>query len=380
MKLKTIVGIVSAVVTFGVNLGTTSDCILSIPDVQASVEIKNETEHQSETRVIEHDCEYVDYFIQSQEATETVDVNSPYISEINLQILNETASVFNSVHYFRDYGFMLSPLGVSFGEQLDVLMPMALAVVETGGYMDTRVSWTPAIYTRAFNDAGIDMSTVAVSKVNTDYYVSNGLSKYLGCDFNDADSIGPLQIRSSYTKEGGIVMPCGYTVRDLMSWSDNVQYLLHTQAGNFCREQNWNKDYVIGNTYEELMLMAVLHNSGCEFLVAQSGDSTIKFGWKTAKSVFSYCRDLSHKDFMAVATEYVDAWYDTLDVNSKFAYPGQASDSELLALLNKAGIDYRNYADVFGVKQVYPVRALLNYLALGKLYGVELPMTVTFCH
>lgn len=322
--------------------------------------------------VIEHDCDAVICLEENVDTLSEIIVReTPYINEINLQVLNSTNSVFNPTHYFRDYGYSLSPLGVSFGEQLNALMPMALSVSETGDYIDTRFSWTSAVYTKGLANEGVNVLDLDISDIGTEYYTTMGLGKYLESEWNDADSIGPLQIRSSYIPEGGIEMPCGYIVTDLMSWQDNIQYVLHTQASCFCRENNWNSDYVIRDVYEEMLLMAVLHNSGCEFLVVDSCDSQIEYGWKSAKSVFNYCRDLANNDFMTVAKDYVENWYANIDINSEFSFPGMIGDDELLSLLSKAGIAYQNYSDCFGVKQIYPVRTLLNYLALEKLYGLS---------
>lgn len=360
--------------------------LLGDAETKANVPTKNDKACGSVTSsYVEHTCsssEAKQYVVE--EVEEAQGLFSENVLELNYDILKDTAKIFNSVHFFRDYEYDLTPLGISFGEMLDPMIPLALSVNETGIYKDARYTWSSAMYSEDIVNSGCDIFGLNLGDVNTDFYESLGLGHYMNESHNDADSIGPLQIRSCYVQGNGITFPCGDTVKDLMNWDDNVNYVLHTQAGNFCRENNWNAGHVIQNVYEEVMLIAVLHNSGCEFIVAESGNSKISAGWDNAKSVFGYCRDLSNTDFMTVAQNFVNAWYEgvlplAIEKGIDWELPGQASGDCILALLEMAGIDYNNYAECFGTKQEYPVRALLNYLALYKLYDFEAPVKTVFC-
>lgn len=310
---------------------------------------------------------------------------------LNEEIYNMSASVFNEEHVIKCYGSVETNLGVSFVRNLDPLVPMALCLCETGTWNDTRYTWAPAIYSKAISSRGVNMDRVHIEEVDYHFYVVNGLTLYLNCGSNcaasknehnhtgdgknDNDSLGPAQVLRRYVESNGCIKyDCGATCEDLMSWEDNLEYIFHDQCNAFSKYNHWNKDYELKSVYESVMLMATIHNTGSGFMNTNSGLSSGGSTWKNAEAPFKFARDITTGPAMDYIRAYIEEWYETevLPNQAKgtaFIMPGQMGSNVLSNIMKEAGLSESDYSTKWGHKQNYPLKALLNYMALEKLYN-----------
>lgn len=227
------------------------------------------------------------------------------------------------------------------------------------------------------------MDRLVIEQVNTDTYIINDMESYYGCGSNcssgshyhtlgrnDNDSLGPLQVLRHYVESKDyIVYNCGEFVYDLMRWSDNVNYITHTQSEPFMDRSNWNKNHVILSEYELVALMSVAHNTGTAYLHNSSDAGSL---WNNSQSVYDYCTILGSYKSVEVMQRYVDDWWnnviDAQNNGESFILLGQSPTSKLNEILNDIGVDKTKFASSFQHKQYYPLKAVLNYMCLKKLY------------
>lgn len=304
---------------------------------------------------------------------------------LNTEIYNIAAEVYNSGHISDDYGKPMTTLAKSYVSTLNPLIPMALTINETGMWMDTRYTWSSSIYSRLLAGADVNMNRLQISQVNVDTYVVNGLCTYYGCGTNctaskdshyhtigrnDNDSLGPLQILRHYVESDGMITyNCGESVLDLMTWKDNVIYFTHNQSRLFMSADNWNWNHKIQNTYELVALMGTAHNTGTAFL-SNSGEAGSL--WRSPQAVYDYCMAISAPKSISVINKYIDEWWEDVlqaqESGTSFIMLGQYQTSTINSILNEIGIDKSMYASSFGHKQYYPIKAMLNYMCLERLY------------
>lgn len=301
---------------------------------------------------------------------------------LNSEIYNETADVVNIEHIKRDYGPSGTRLYESYLAHVDAVMPLALTTCETYGWADSRYTWCSAVYSDLLAKKGTNMQKCKIAQVNTDTYVVAGLCTYMGCGKNctavegshhhtignnDNDSLGPLQILRRYVESDGYIKyPCGETTVDLMCWHDNVEYFLHRQSESFADKAFWNSSHEIQSENELMALIAVAHNTGSGFMHSASAGSL----WHDSQSVFKFCEKLGSKESYAVLSSYVDEWYESLENTDteQFLLAGNYYGSKYSTILKDLGINKTAYASSFGHKQYYPLKAVLNYMSLNKLY------------
>ena len=307
---------------------------------------------------------------------------------LNTEIYNDTAAILTEEHIIRDYGIPTTKLYRSYLDNVDPLVPMALSLCETGMWADSRYTWCSAVYSKLLVNKGVNMSRLKVSQVNVDTYIVNGLCTYLGCGSNctapsgshyhtignnDNDSLGPLQILRHYVEaEGAIKYPCGEATVDLMCWSDNVEYFLHKQSSIFSDKNNWNRNHEIASVYELVALMGVAHNTGGAFLSCESGSSDAGSLWKNAQAVYDYCSVLGSKEAFDIMSEYIDEWYESAvqaeSEGRSFAMAGSALTGKFDEMLRRMGVEKNEYSNGWQHKQYYPLKAVLDYMALERLY------------
>lgn len=306
---------------------------------------------------------------------------------LNTEIYDIASKVINSEHSSKCFSYSDTNLAMSYKEHVNPLIPLALSVCETGMWMDTKYTWSSAVYSNLFESAGVNMQSLSVDKVNTDTYIANGLTYCLGCGpnctanqsshyhgagANDNDSLGPLQILRRYVEssKGYIVFDCGEQCADLMDWKDNVQYVYHIQGNAFCSLNNWNREYEIKNSYQLMVLMAIAHNTGTAYLNTSGGDCAAGSAWKSADSVYKFSEAMTNTFAMVGLKQYINDWYETVKTaeGGEFILPGQWTTAELDKVLHTIGLGKSAYSYGFQHKQYYPVKALLNYMALEKLY------------
>lgn len=303
---------------------------------------------------------------------------------LNTDIYDLSGEVFSVDHVKGEYGESGTKLYNSFLENMDPLIPEAMTLCETHMWGDSRYTWCSAVYTGLLAKKNVNMSRLVVDRVNVDTYVVNGLCSYLGCGTNctgdkakhyhtignnDNDSLGPLQILRHYVEGPGVIeYQCGETTSDLMNWRDNLEWFTHAQADTYSNPNHWNKDYEIGSTYELVALMGVGHNTGLAF---QQGSSTGSL-WKNSKAVYEFCNELGKDETIEVFNEYVDEWYEYAISQQKkgesFSPAGPWLSNRFSEILTKAGIEKGKYANGWNHKQWYPMKAVLNYMGLERLY------------
>lgn len=304
---------------------------------------------------------------------------------LNMELYDTAAEIFNSKHIMSDYGEAETMLAKSFLNTVDPLVPLALTINETGMWMDTRYTWTSGIYSKLLSKSGVNMDRINTAQVNVDAYVVNGLCEYYGCGTNctaskdkhyhtignnDNDSLGPLQILRHYVEDKSVITySCGESVIDLMSWEDNVVYFTHNQSRLFMASDNWNSAYKIQNTYELAALMGTAHNTGTAFLSNSTDAGSL---WNDPESVYAYCEAISTDEALKVVDKYVNNWWEDVltaqESGTSFILLGQYPTSTMNAILAEMGVDKTRYAKRFEHKQYYPLKAMLNYACLYKLY------------
>lgn len=313
------------------------------------------------------------------------DLFSKNVVRLNQEIYDETELVVNK-NTVKDINLATTTgLGQSFIDNLTPLTPMALTVCETGLWMDTRYTWTSAIYSGVLANSGVDMSNIRVKTINSNTYLSLGLDSYLGCQSNctnpleehihfsgsnDNDSLGPLQILRRYVETDGILIYDNKaSVTDLMRYQDSLVYYVNNQVRAFNNSKQSIESYVIKSPYQAVMLSAVAHNTGTSFLATSIAGST----WIDTDNILKFSDDVSHDINIAYLKEYTNVWWESVKSSvsrqEKFSLMGQCSSQEIDNLLREMSIDKSSYSTSFGHKQEYPVRALLNYMSLERLYN-----------
>lgn len=237
----------------------------------------------------------------------------------------------------------------------------------------------------------------------------------VGRKSNDNDSLGPLQILRRYVSvtvsggnpwdteyyiditgnDGSII----YTVTDLMSWKDNVMWAFDHAMQKIrtkCVGAPFS-DWQISNEYELMCLISVAHNTGASYL----SDTTSSAGsfWSSKEAVYQFCQALTTPQAVAyIMQNYVEPWYEqnlerfisdenwNLPGNSLFEGTGNEKDMVMLDILeNACGLkitEQEKYDSRYPLNCIYwnrtvagsdhkfryPVKSLVNYLALWKLY------------
>lgn len=307
-------------------------------------------------------------------------------------------------------------LGQSFKELVNPLMVIAMTTAETQAWANVDYTWSSVIYSKPISSIdGFDWRNLKISQVNSEFYQANNLGEYLACGTggsgsggctartsgkpnhkctpapagktakNDNDSLGALQIRRSKLEdENGVMSGLHYRedgtfVQDLMCWQDNVTWFYHAHADSFCSGNAWNRDYQIRNEFELVALLAVAHNTGSSF-VSSSTKTGSASGWSSWEAVFEYCRDLTSEKNLQIINGILGEWYsnakEAIKDNRSWSLPGNvysdgtgaAQQSEVL--LSQMGMDIKDYTnEKRGHKQRYPIKALINYMALQMLYN-----------
>lgn len=348
---------------------------------------KNESKEKTEQPSVRNIAQQSKAVTKSEE--QTININEEVFNStqvrLNTEIYKEAAEVFNKEHILMDYGNPNTELYASYVEYINPIVPLAISVCETGMWMDTKYTWSPAIYSKLLANKGVALSRTKITDVNVDTYVVNGLCLYMGCGKNctadltkhyhtignnDNDSLGPLQILRHYVEaDGCIKYPCGESTSDLMNWHDNLEYILHTQTEKFADKNNWNNSHKIESTTELVALMAIAHNTGTAYLNSSSDAGSL---WRSSQSVYDYCAKLGSLEAEQALEEYIDDWYtyvlEAQQDNQSFALAGQLIGIDADKLLTKMGVDKTQYAKGWSHKQYYPLFAVLNYLSLEKLY------------
>lgn len=328
--------------------------------------------------------------------TEVNQINESIFSDIsvmlNTQIYDYTDQIYEDMLIScPEFNQSTTSLALCFDEYYNPLMPLALSVVEMGSHADTQYTWTPVIFSqdiiKALNDEGIVhgdyelqkyMSDLDVDSVNTDYLHWLGLDRFLteGSEygsFNDKSSLGPLQILRSGENVEKVQKLLGSAL-DLITWKDSMKYFLCMQKQAFMSETSWLVNYHIRNKYEFIAMMAVNHNSGITYMVNKGQDGTAE-NWGTSKDVMDFIYYITTDDAICGFQNMVDVWFDNdiecrLQRGVEFPLCGQSSYSDIQHVLNEAGVNVHleRYSGAELEKRLYPIRAILNYMSLVKLY------------
>lgn len=359
------------------------DVDLAIKELASQEEVSTEEITTTEEVLEEENSEV----IEEQQKSILIDsmlFNNTQV-RLNTEIYDITNGIYNEEHIVQDFGTPNTNLARSYLENINPVIPISTTVNETGAWADTRYTWSSAIYSKLLRGAGVDLNRLHIEQVNVDTYVVNGLCTYYGCGTNctadvashyhtigqnDCDSLGPLQILRHYVEGNNYISyDCGATVVDLMDWDDNVQYFTHTQSKLFMSEDNWNKNYIISSAPELVALMAVAHNTGTAFLSNKNDAGSL---WHNSSAVYDYCKVLGSQDAINVMSHYVDDWWvgvvEAQNNGNAFSFLGQGSTSMLDNILEEIGVNKSLYAKSFEHKQYYPLRAVLNYLCMERLY------------
>jgi len=357
------------------------------------------------------------------------EVFSEDVIRLNMEIYDIAGAYCTQEKMSRYFGMNTSKLVESVKRYVNPLIAIAVTTAETPNYADRRVTWTSAVYTKPLAEKGFtNWRRLSVAEVDSDFYLYNGLSEYFACGAhshtadgtlhvqagkvqrNDNDSLGPAQILRRYLyQEGGCITArnadnsvFGITV-DLMRWEDNVVWVLNNALSKF-RSIPSDSDrgrYELQNEYELFVLMAIAHNTGASFLSSNPGAYVSPY-WADAEGVWRYARALTTEASIGyIQKYYIEPWYqDTVVPNvcagKGFDLPGnvfsdgdqnQQNASRLLMELGipvsrvaysktvNGEVTVRNgwtsddgYFSVLEHKQRYPLKSLVNYLALERLY------------
>lgn len=327
-------------------------------------------------------------------------------------------------------------------EYMNPLIPIATTIGEMGYAVDpdkggmnmtnVAVMWTPVVYTKLVEaySPDFDWSTVSVDNVDTQFYLGKGIycvddcgirctaenDGYRGHDnywhangnqsnFNDNDSLGPLQILRRYLGiENGQPGAREYgsgTVSDLLRWRDNSVYFYNTEGTAMKRDKNAVLyDKPINNVYQLVVLAAIAHNTGPTYLSTNSSTHTISC-WKNVNAIYEFSDALTKDASIAKLRAIVDKWYADNVANgqrgeNKFSFLGSESvegrggPEWAKKFYEDIGMNAEDYLKrdaaneqcqwdwatnntVNTHKARYPLKTLLNYMCLEKLYqsGME---------
>ena len=345
---------------------------------------------------------------------------------LNTEVYQIAASYCEAKKLERYFGKNMTALSVSVIRNMNPLIAVAITTAETPGYADRSITWTSAIYSKALAASGFcRWDKLSVQEVDSDFYLYHGLSEYFACgrncqgvdgtmhmvctgvQRNDNDSLGPAQILRRYLYQAGGCITAynadnsvyGITT-DLMRWEDNVVWVLNNSLSKFrsVSSSSSRGSYEVQNEYELLVLMAIAHNTGASYIKA-AGSAYVSPYWQDADGIWLYARLLTSPANIAYIKEhYIEPWYANVVLPSvqeghSFELPGNAfSDGDVnqtrsSALLQELGFDleqityekskgevrsgWRSTDGCFQVlehKQRYPLKSLVNYLALERLY------------
>lgn len=367
------------------------------PDSTESVLVVEETTPEYNNSIIEciEDVDMSSSNVAEQD-TEAEQVNESIFSDIsvrlNTQIYDYTDQIYNEMlTNYPEFNQSTTSLTLCFDEYYSPLIPLALSVVEMGAHADTQYTWTPVIFSqdiiKALNDEGIVhgdyelqmyMSDLDVDSVNTDYLRWLCLDKFLteGSEygsFNDKSSLGPLQILRNGENVERVQKLLGCNL-DLITWEDSMKYFLCMQKQAFMSETSWLVNYHVRNKYEFIAMMAVNHNSGITYMVNRGQDGTAE-NWGTSKDVMDFIYYITTDDAIRGFQSMVDVWFDNgvecrLQRGVEFPLCGQSSYNDIQRVLDEFGVNVHleSYSGAELEKRLYPIRAILNYMSLVKLY------------
>lgn len=348
-------------------------------------------------------------------------------TRLNTEIYQVAVEYCSKAKMDKYFGKNTTPLVESVKQHIDPLIAVAITTAETPNYADRSITWTSAIYSKPLVSKGFgSWDKLHVQDVDSDFYLYNGLSSYFTCGSNcrrkdgalhmqclgsarnDNDSLGPAQILRRYLYQASGCITAynadntiyGITV-DLMRWEDNVVWVLNNSLSKFrgITSGKYRAKYEIRNEYELLVLMAIAHNTGASFIQV-AGSAYISPYWEDADGIWLYAKLLTTEGNIAYLKEkYIEPWYENIVLPSiregrSFELPGNVfSDGDInqvrsSALLRELGfglirISYVKSDDsepcsgwgsvdgcfnVLEHKQRYPLKSLVNYLALEKLY------------
>lgn len=349
---------------------------------------------------------------------------------LNTEIYQITESVVNESNVSLAYSSDNSELVRSIIEYINPIMFITLATCETVSYNDFEYTWAPVIYSRAITNelrVNSDMFEFpSVKEVDSQWYIEHIISMQIKAMFNcgancscasaasesnkaghvekgvneqanDNSSLGPLQILRHYMKwDVGSTYPVmrPYTcvklkteITDLFKWEDNVTYALERVLENFNSNSRLCDERIM-NEYQLMAMIALMHNAGAGYLV--SGEDIGNCGnFKSKQAVYDYAKAITSAEAVNAMQSIVDDWYESNIeefASGNWVLPGNiycdcapADDYLYAELMESIGVNYKEYlaSGVEGnsvgstVKNEYPVKALINYMALKKLYSSE---------
>lgn len=361
-------------------------------DEMSTVQEETEDVTQSENAL---EVSSIDVVIVEETCAEMVESMYSDVSiKLNTQIYDYTRELYNEIspRYINSENCKTG-LSSYFNKYYDPLIPLALSVVEMGAHADTRYTWTPVVYSQdiidALNQGGFVHGEYELERYLNDFNVADVDSGYLywlglndfmtkegeGNSLNDKTSLGPLQIlREGGNMEYVLSTLDGKTGFDLITWHDSMEYFICMQARAFTAEVSWLVNYHVRNKYEFIAMMAVNHNSGIEYMVNQKEDGVV-WNWGTSKNVMDYIYKITTTDAINGFCNMVDGWFSTgiegrLEKGYDFPLCGQSALVDIQEVLDRAGVDIQldEYSGSELVKKLYPIRAMLNYMSLVRLY------------
>lgn len=372
--------------------------------------------------------------------TGDIDISTEIFPELavrlNTEIYAETAAVlamFNTDEYFGNQE-SARPLVSSLREELNPMQVLCLAASESGNWSDRKYNWVPAIFSKGMSEG--DLENVHIQDIDSKFYINNEKFDYFRCGssedshvsggcklhygrveghtYNDADSLGPMQVLRRYMDVDAynseqpymsvyhLNIPLGsedeYCITDLMGWSDSIAWTINHFLLNVKSAYGSQKENVLENEYEVMCLFAITHNTGAGFLSSSDGSFS---GWADKEAIFRFCKDITSPEAITyLMLEYIDPWYEDakekitegsgweLPGNENLESSGSHKDDvmkKLLKTVGATGLDEEStrldceywVGESRGLdsdhKFRYPVKTLLNYLALQKLYysGLE---------
>ena len=360
---------------------------------------------------------YIEQVVSEEEGYESGNLGQ-YASEINIdrslfdatsvrlntEIYQVAASIINKEHIEQCFGNRAETnLSKSVKKYLNPLIPIALTVPEMGGTIDTKYTWSAAIYSGSLASANVDMDSLNVAAVDSLLFSDRELWNNLACGSNctgterdpnhvhvspvngrsgnDNDSLGPLQILRSYISYAGGEVKyenCGTSCVDLMRWDDSLEWFFHEWMSYFIPSgDSWANEIEISNPYMLVAMMGIGHNGGCNYLQGRKEESYGR--WSNKESAMEFCRVLSNEETIRVIRVEVDAWWEAskreIQNNSgrfNLILPGHWRDPMINRILERINIDF-NGGQFWEVmddphKQMYPLMSIVNYMALEKLY------------
>jgi len=375
------------------------------------------------------------------EFSDSVNIDTSLFTEeqirLNMEIYEETARVLNELKS-KVEPVTDKQLLNEFLQMVNPIMMISIASAETNMYMNTKYTWSSAIYTSVLKP-----EEMSLDNMRFQYFYESGYRDCLRCKDNcysfeggdgaakhkalwhdqlglgpvtgkgnDNDSLGPSQILRRYL---GVKGSAGSyyagkidygnfgVVEDLMCWEDNCEWMFYNWYSNIILN---TENTLNSNEYSLVAALAIAHNTGPAFL--NSSAITAGNAWnaysevkRNRENVFSYIEKITSEEMLQYyQKEVVLPWYE--DVKEKQArgeswgYPGNKfADDQRAALMpeifDKIGVTdvwsvvnkyYTNdagaqcmysseeamWSSFRGIKIAYPIKAVINYMALKMLY------------